>query len=562
MKLPRLSLDGLRPWLFASVILPFTVVLLGLAVAGIEIHGRAMRSLVAERDERSVRSAATAVSGELFHRLLIVRDLALRMRDGIGAERVIGEVGDAGVDFPGGLAAVSPDARVVAGWLPGELAGSPRLRDLLKTPATEELLRSPDGGKQATVLAIVPGRPLSVVGAFSATDLLRAALPGIEAPSARASAVILGPAGDRLAHIGAVLETDYANHPGVRAALRGEAGSFFLTPQDGAEHVLAFSPIQPAGWVLLIEEPWQSVASPLLQVSLVAPLVLAPILLITLAALWFALRLVVVPLRELQRQALKLAAGDFGAISGEAGGVREIRDLQRSMTQMARRIQSTQQALRRYVGKVTSVQEEERRRLARELHDETIQDLIALDQKVQLVGRGLRQSRARTADALLAIRQEAREAIQRVRRLSLALRPGYLEDLGLVPALEALASDTGSKLGIPVLLDVSGTVRKLAPDVELALYRIAQESLANVGRHASARHAWVSFRFDHGELRLGVKDDGAGFVPSIEAGELTQAGHFGLVGIRERAQSIGARLELRSAPGKGTRVTVRLPLSL
>ena len=561
MKLPRFSLGGLRPWLFASVILPFTVLLLGLAIVAIEIHGRAMRSLVAERDERSVRAAATAVSGELFHRLLIVRDLALRMRDGVGPGRVIEQAGDASADFPGGLAAVSTDGRVVAGRLPGDLAGSAPLRDLVKAQGTEAFLRSLGGSGGATALAVVSGRPYPVVGAFSATDLLRAALPGIEAPSAEASAVILDASGNRLAHIGALLETDYGKHPGVRAALSGTAGSSFLTPQGGAEHVLAYSPIRPTGWVLLMEEPWRSVASPLLQLSLVAPLVLAPILVISLAALWFALRLVIVPLRDLQRQALKLAAGDFGQVGGNASGVREIKDLQRTMTQMARRIQSTQQALRRYIGKVTSVQEEERRRLARELHDQTIQDLIALDQKVQLVARSLRRGDVRTTDALQGIRQEARDAIQRVRQLSLALRPGYLEDLGLVPAIEALAGDVGSRHGISILLNASSQVPKLPSDVELALYRIVQESLANIARHAHARHASVSFRLARGELQLTVKDDGSGFEPPMEAGDLTQAGHFGLVGIRERAQSIGARVELRSAPGKGTQLTLRLPLS-
>jgi len=238
-----------------------------------------------------------------------------------------------------------------------------------------------------------------------------------------------------------------------------------------------------------------------------------------------------------------------------------IRELQRSMTMMARRIQSAQQTLRRYLGKVTSAQEEERRRLAQDLHDETIQDLIALDQKVQLFARSLRDRKSIKAPGLEAIHREAKEAIQRVRRLSRALRPAYLEELGLLPALEALASDVGSTLGIPVVVRATGSPRQLSHDADLALYRIVQEALANVTRHAAAQHVGVIIRYRREELWVSVKDDGAGFIPPPEAGDLSRTGHFGLIGMRERAEFIGARIEWHSAPGKGTRITLRLPFS-
>ncbi len=557
---PRLSFGGLRPWLLASVILPFTVVLLGLAVAGIEIHGRAMRSLVAERDERSARAASQAISAELFHRLMSVRSLALRLRDGAPAARVIEDSSVLRPDFPQGLAVVAAsDAGVIAGTLSPPVSRRTVL-DVLVTRQKEAFLRPLAGEKGAIVLAVFPSRPLAVVGAFSLSDLLLGALPWLEAPATSASAVIFDSEGEELAHIGAPIERDHKSHKGVRAALTGATGSLYLTPPGGEEHVVAYSTIRPPGWALMIEEPWQSVESPVLRFSLAAPLSLVPILVISLAGLWFAARQVVSPLRDLQSRALKLAAGDFEAVEKEIGGVQEIRDLHRSMIQMARRIQSAQQSLRRYIGRVTLIQEEERRRLARDLHDETIQDLIALDQKVQLLARNVRAGASRKSDSLETIHREAREAIQRVRRLSLALRPGYLEDLGLLPALEALASDVSSKAGIPVRLRVEGTSRELSAEVDLAVYRIVQESLANVIRHAEARHAWVDMRFARDELRLVVRDDGIGFVPPGEAGDLTQAGHFGLVGMRERAQFVGGGLEVSSARGKGTRLTLRLPL--
>ena len=143
-----------------------------------------------------------AVSGELIHRQLAVRDLALRLRDGVAATRVIGEASSLHLDFPIGLAAVSQDARIVAGSLPAEVTRSKALRDTLATRPVEALLR-PLGGSEPILLAIFPCTPLSVVGAFSISNLLRVALPGLETPPAPASAVIVDRESGLLAHIGA-----------------------------------------------------------------------------------------------------------------------------------------------------------------------------------------------------------------------------------------------------------------------------------------------------------------------------------------------------------------------
>jgi signal transduction histidine kinase len=143
---------------------------------------------------------------------------------------------------------------------------------------------------------------------------------------------------------------------------------------------------------------------------------------------------------------------------------------------------------------------------------------------------------------------------------SRALRPAYLEDLGLIPALEALSQDVGSSLGIPIVFQVVGRPRRLYHDAELAIYRIVQEELANIARHAAARHAWMILRYSKDCLRVVVKDDGAGFTPPSEPAELSRSGHFGLIGMRERAQYIDARVEVHSAPGKGARVTIFIPL--
>jgi hypothetical protein len=141
------------------------------------------------------------------------------------------------------------------------------------------------------VTAALTGGPLLVLGAFSAVDLLRFALPDPDSPPGRASAVIVDPKAGVLAHDGAPpLESDYRSHPGIRAALEGTSGSSYANSPNGEEHVLAFSAIRPAGWVLMIEEPWHSVASPVLRLSLLSPLALVPALTISLLALWLAAR--------------------------------------------------------------------------------------------------------------------------------------------------------------------------------------------------------------------------------------------------------------------------------
>jgi signal transduction histidine kinase len=140
-----------------------------------------------------------------------------------------------------------------------------------------------------------------------------------------------------------------------------------------------------------------------------------------------------------------------------------------------------------------------------------------------------------------------------VRRFSRALRPLYLEDLGLAPALELLAKE--SAVGFTLV----GVPRRVKPDVELALYRIAQESLSNARRHAHATQVEVTLVFGHDQVRLTISDDGAGFKLPASLTALARNGHFGLMSMQERAQLVGARLELDTARDQGTSITVTAP---
>ncbi len=298
---------------------------------------------------------------------------------------------------------------------------------------------------------------------------------------------------------------------------------------------------------------------PTLELTLVAPLVLIAPILVAFGALWFATRQIVRPLQKLESNASALASGDFDSINMPVGGILEVRRLQAELADMAGKVRASQEGLHDYIGAITAAQEEERLRLSRELHDDTIQELIALKQRVQLTERAVRD-----ADALKLLGELealAEGTIEDVRRLTRALRPIYLEDLGLVTALEMLARESGEPNGLRVEFHLEGQEQRLSRDAELALYRIAQQALTNVRRHARAKHVLLSITFAAPQICLEISDDGVGFEVPVNFTDLAPTGHFGLLGMRERAELIGAQLEIDSRPGAGTRLRARLPSS-
>ena len=306
----------------------------------------------------------------------------------------------------------------------------------------------------------------------------------------------------------------------------------------------------------LTEEAYKIATDPALEFTLFAPLVLIPPLLFSVAALWFAAKQIVQPLQKLEAKAAALVWGDFESIQESVGGISEVQHLQMELTEMSHKVQSAQKGLHGYIGAITSAQEDERMRLARELHDDTIQAVIALKQRVQLAKNSVKDPHGR--QSLNDLEALAEQTIENLRRLTRALRPIYLEDLGLVTALEMLARETSQNNQLIVDFQKTGQERRLSHEVELSLYRIAQEALNNVIKHSKATRAEVKIAFGNAEIKLGVNDNGNGFMAPKSPTELAPSGHFGLLGIYERADLIGARLEIESSLGKGTRLRVRL----
>ncbi|HWQ83987.1 MAG TPA: ATP-binding protein [Anaerolineales bacterium] len=565
------SWSGLMVQLFSFVILPMAVVLLAISFISQAMHDQSMRTMVGVRDKRAVITAATALEADIRERIATVHLLALQAESSSyeavgksisGSQFLIDQ-------FDGGIALINNGGELL------ELsAGDGSLQSLassLEVPSQNlfsgsmthflsDAFKSPNSGERLLViLETAPEREYLAAGAFTIRSLNPAALDSLLVDTHSGAYFVVDRQGQVVLSAGhAPGQSDLSAHPGVEAALQGLSGTSFI---DGGwnELVVAYSSLPILGWGLVSEEDWEMVSSPSLRSTQLAPLILAPFLLLMLVALGYGAQQIVGPLRKLEERAARLAWGDYKAIQEPIGGLAEIRSLHGELVHMAEKVQASQQGMYDYVGAVTAAQEDERRRLAQELHDDTIQSLIALKQRAQLMRMQMKnrltEQEAADLNELLALSEQT---IENLRRQIRALRPIYLEDLGLSTAFGMLAQEASQTAGIPVTFQLSGAERRLDESVELALYRIAQEALNNVVWHAQAKSAAVELEFEAEAVRLSITDDGTGFQAPRSPAELAAQGHFGLLGISERADLIGAQLDLQSTPGQGTRIQIRL----
>jgi len=359
---------------------------------------------------------------------------------------------------------------------------------------------------------------------------------------------------------------DVGTDPTVRGVLASASGTTSGRFPDGSATMLSFAAVGDTDWRVVVEEPVADVIVPILRFSSALPALVVAAGVLSLIVIYFSLRTIVRPLQSLAEQATQLTGGDLRGLQREVGGVEEIRQLQRALNQMVERIRRYQASMRDYIEGITQGQETERARLSRELHDETVQSLVAIGQRIQLAQRALERGGAAewvhsgaATDSLRQTRELCQQALHDLRRTIRALRPIYLEELGFLPALEALVQDTRGQ-GLSAEILVRGEPRRLRPEVELAAFRLVQEALSNAVRHARARQVAVLVHLEEHDLTLSVEDDGMGFAPPENPDSLTEAGHYGLVGMRERVLLLGGRLEIRSRPDQGTRISAHLPI--
>lgn len=240
---------------------------------------------------------------------------------------------------------------------------------------------------------------------------------------------------------------------------------------------------------------------------------------------------------------------------GNGDGETQIQALLRDVTQE----RSRREALRTYAGHIVRAQEEERRRMAQELHDEVVQSLIILlrflDAAEELAG----PEKPDAVEKIEAARNATEDLVATIRNFTRQLRPTGLEDLGLVAAVRRVLTDVGARSPLRTELQVDGVERRLPPDMELGLFRIVQEAVVNVERHAGATRVQVVLRFLPGAVEVRIHDDGRGLTLPYSRPQLAENGNLGMIGMEERARLLGGALSVESSPGRGTTVVVAVP---
>lgn len=219
-----------------------------------------------------------------------------------------------------------------------------------------------------------------------------------------------------------------------------------------------------------------------------------------------------------------------------------------------------QESMRSYVQEIIKAQEAERKRIAREIHDDVSPSLLLLIQQIDAIAANPQPKSPDWLNKKLeGLRYQTVETLESLRRIAQDLRPRILDDLGLIPALEWLADNLIGKHGIEAQVKVRGTEHSLPSEVQLLLFRIAQEALNNIRRHTQASMALITVKFADDKTVLTISDNGQGFSLPDRIGEMAAIGKLGLAGMQERAQLLSGSLKITSEPGKGTTITVRAP---
>lgn len=284
---------------------------------------------------------------------------------------------------------------------------------------------------------------------------------------------------------------------------------------------------------------------------LVVLLIIPPILILNL---WLVLR-VLMPIQKLSLQTAGVSRGKFDHIDHATGGIPEIEGLRRTLQGMVGHIRRDQQQRQHYIEAVSDGQEAERGRLARELHDDTIQSLIAIGQSIDLARQLAEQQPVQAAQMLDRARDQVTVTVTNLRNLIGDLRPPVLDELGLVPALHTWAE--GLK-GVVLEVQVQGATRRLDERLELALFRCAQEAISNSQKHSHSQQVWLEVGYLPDAVTLKTRDEGVGFAFS-SVGAFACQGHYGLLGMQERVERLNGTLHLYSAINQGTAIEIRLP---
>jgi signal transduction histidine kinase len=363
----------------------------------------------------------------------------------------------------------------------------------------------------------------------------------------------------------------------------GHPGTIIHGTGGGSDHVVAYYPLESLpGGVVVEQREDEALALPNRMERTVLIFGLGA-LVVGSGAAWFHARTVVRPIRDLTDASRRIAAGslddpivatredEVGELARSFDTMRvKLRDsleesrrwtdeLEMRVRERTRELESLNKSRAELLGKVISAQEEERKRIARELHDESAQALAALLVELQAMDEALPSSAREAKRSLARVKSQTTKALTDMRQIILDLRPSVLDELGLVAAVRWYARTRLDSTRVTVSVDVGGRQKRLPGSVETAMFRIAQEAINNVVKHAEARSVRVQLEFTDDIISLLVKDDGRGFdVKAVTRAEDGTA-RLGLAGMTERATLLGGIAAIESEPGRGTQIRVEIP---
>jgi len=381
-------------------------------------------------------------------------------------------------------------------------------------------------------------------------------------------------------------------HVGILGPIvaRGEPGTTIHDVEDEADHVIAYYPFRshPGGVVIEQTEDAAFAIPQEMQRTMLVYGVLA--LAISSVAAWLHAHTVVRPIRRLTSDAARMASGDLESPIvvarddeiGELGrrfdemrvklkasleeSARWAEELERRVDERTSEVEEKNRELnvlnrlrRQLLAKTISAQEEERKRLARELHDDSAQTLTAVLMTLKTAEDALPAGPHGARQAMDRSRSQLELALREIRKAIVDLRPSALDDLGLAAAARSYATEHLRPYGIKVAFSTSGDEQQARGAVATAVFRIVQEAVSNAARHSGARKVGVALDFGNSAVVTEVSDDGTGFDPAGFHQPQESGRGLGLLGMRERAELFGGEVDIESGPGKGTMVRVRIP---
>lgn len=581
-----------------GLIAPTLVIVWAGALANDELEQRARARDLALATATSERvSAALATSLETVNALASLEPWSAepasagRLRDAVRRAWVHHHAGfDAVFAFDGAGQLVAGETR---GWAVEGSAVVAEARRLGRTGFAAATAFAPGAEPGVVALATVlgeTGEVVLVVGARIAADSPR--LARLLAPAAAEPGQLVALhdlAGRWMAGAASAAPTDDEAVQRALTRTRTPQVGACSTCGGGAGAAWAVAPVSGAAhWAVLAWQPLPEANAFQRRLGVQLGLAMAAMALLAGLFAWGATTSVTRPLGSLTRAAGRIADGELDVEVGHQPGdevgalgaaldvmrvsVRDARarveqlntDLEARVLERTRELQALNSALgvreRERTGllrKIISAQEDERQRIARELHDETCQQLAALSMGLDAAASTAPEP-ARAA--LAQLRTLAAGAIAEVHRLILDLRPAVLDDLGLPSAIEWAADRTLRPRGVTVRCEFTGMEQRLSWELETAVFRAAQEALHNVARHSGAETVLVQLQVNDGRLLLEIEDDGKGFDPASVPVPRSGGRGLGLLGMRERVEAFGGTMALDSAPGQGTHVRLEIAL--